>query len=188
MMVRKGRRFEGETRTVHIHVNCGRLAKVLGWKMRRRGGRLCVPVIKILTCGMRRWERRWDGQTATDWMLRTFLDALHRSTVDCRELRGMHWAGRSPLLGSIVRCRPKSLVEVDLIFLPRPMFRQAKTLAYFINAIVPSSLLQLSTRNIKTEWVADTELSIRRLSKIQKNISAHHVLGISDLVVHSRAP
>jgi hypothetical protein len=46
-----------------------------------------------------------------DWMLRTFLDALQRSTVDCRELSGTNWAGRSPLLGSIVRCRPESSVD-----------------------------------------------------------------------------
>jgi hypothetical protein len=47
--------------------------------------------------------------------MRTFLDALDRSIVDCRELRGANWTGRSPLLGSIVRCRPKSVVEFDML-------------------------------------------------------------------------
>jgi hypothetical protein len=54
-----------------------------------------------------------DGQAkrATRFM-RTFLDALDRRIAACRELRGPKWAGRSPLLGSIVRCRPKSVVEL----------------------------------------------------------------------------
>jgi hypothetical protein len=124
---------------------------------------------------------------AADWMLRTFLDALQRSTVDCRELSGTNWAGRSPLLGSIVRCRPKSLVDAHQPDLFRPMFRQAKPLAYFITDIVPvviAQVLNMSTRTIETGCIANTELSIRRLLKIQKNISAHHVLGISDLAVH----
>lgn len=45
----------------------------------------------------------------------TFLEALDRSIADCREFRGMNWAGRSPLLGSIVRCRPKSFVEAQKV-------------------------------------------------------------------------
>lgn len=49
--------------------------------------------------------------------MRTFFDALDRSMVDCRELRGTNWTGRNPLLGSIVRCRPKSVVEFDLLHL-----------------------------------------------------------------------
>jgi hypothetical protein len=39
--------------------------------------------------------------------MRTFLEALDRSNVDCREANGANWAGRSPLLGSIAMCRPK---------------------------------------------------------------------------------
>jgi len=40
--------------------------------------------------------------------MRTFLVALVRKTVDCREAKGASWAGRSPLLGSIAMCRPPS--------------------------------------------------------------------------------
>jgi hypothetical protein len=55
------------------------------------------------------------ASNATDWMMRTFLDTLERSTVDCRELKGTNWAGRSPLLGSIVKCRPSPESRVVLL-------------------------------------------------------------------------
>jgi hypothetical protein len=42
--------------------------------------------------------------------MRTFLVALDRKTVDCREAKGANWAGRSPLLGSIAMCRPAPLI------------------------------------------------------------------------------
>jgi hypothetical protein len=58
-------------------------------------------------------RRTWDGRSAMGRVVRTFLDALEQSIVDCRELKGTNWAGRSPLLGSIVRCRPKSMVKLD---------------------------------------------------------------------------
>ena len=40
--------------------------------------------------------------------VRTFLVAVDLSIDDCREAKGAIWAGRSPLLGSIAVCRPRS--------------------------------------------------------------------------------
>jgi hypothetical protein len=62
------------------------------------------------------------GEAETNWqakhvmpLMRTFLDALDLRTTACRELSAHKWAGRSPLLGSIVRCRPKSVVEFAML-------------------------------------------------------------------------
>jgi hypothetical protein len=68
------------------------------------------------------------ASNAADWMMRTFLDALERSIVDCRE-HGTNWAGRSPLLGSIVRCCPKSKVQ------SRPWLRGRTKVNYCINPL-----------------------------------------------------
>jgi hypothetical protein len=48
-----------------------------------------------------KWATKFAG-------MRTFLVALDRSAVDCREAKGANWAGRSPLLGSIAMCLPTS--------------------------------------------------------------------------------
>lgn len=58
--------------------------------------------------------------------MRTFLDALERSIVDCRELRGANWAGRSPRLGSIVWCRPKAVVVLAVVRRPSFFSKSAK--------------------------------------------------------------
>jgi hypothetical protein len=65
---------------------------------------VCMACMVSAGCGGR-W--RWSGHFGMLGM-RTFLEALDRSIVDDREASGTNWAGRSPLLGSIALCRPKS--------------------------------------------------------------------------------
>lgn len=50
------------------------------------------------------------GEDSSTRGRRTFLAVfrLEQRRVDCRDAKGASWVGRSPLLGSIVRCRPKS--------------------------------------------------------------------------------
>jgi hypothetical protein len=80
-----------------------------------RGCRSGVQASYATMDGARRAELRWtwDERNAMGRVMRTFLDALERSIVDCRELKGTNCVGRSPLLGSIVKCRPKFVVELD---------------------------------------------------------------------------
>jgi hypothetical protein len=73
-------------------------------------------------------------------LLRTFLDALDRRIPACRKLSKPKWAGRNPLLGSIVRCRPELVVElatkVAIATLPHgPHHEYARTVSHMSRVI-----------------------------------------------------
>jgi hypothetical protein len=115
--------------------------------------------------------------------MRTFLDALDRSNVDCRELSGTNWAGRSPLLGSIVKCRPKSLSELLHLFpsfaaKPGALLDQNRTASPKIVASSP-----VKHMDTKITQLQHTEVSIHRLLKIQKHLHIPCV-GYLNIVLH----
>jgi hypothetical protein len=99
----EGRRTDSNVSIAIIHLHCY----------------LVVAGEEASSCERKAWlryagcggaRRLWSGQSGMFGM-RTFLEALDRSIVDCRKANGAKWAGRSPLLGSIAMCRLQSEVH-----------------------------------------------------------------------------
>lgn len=128
MTVRRGRRFGGERKT-DIMRQLASMEPCLSWTVEAtaRQGPEGVDVEQASNAAYAEVRRRCDACNAAGRVMRTFLDALERNIVACRELRGANWAGRSPLLGSIVRCRPKAVVELLVVL--HPSFFSKMTLA-----------------------------------------------------------